>query len=232
MEIPPLCSIAWGTVADWAVAVGTLALAAVALFQDAIRERLYHPAFNVTCTGKPPDCVAIPITDLNGRFLADAIYLRVMVENTGKATAKGTEVYAKRLRLRRADGAWDVVNWFPPMNLKWANLGGSPYNHIVPGMSKHCDVGHIVDPARRFFVGEQAPDLGLNNQQTSLAFELIATPNNRTHIVGPGEYELDIQVAAENARPIARTLRISLRGTWDADETKMLRDGVGLSVER
>ena len=97
-------------------------------------------------------------------------------------------------------------------------------------MGKHCDVGHIADPARRDMLREDAPRLALTNQQTSLAFDLMAAPNHKGHIVGPGEYQLDILVAAENARPIKRTIAISLRGTWNPDETIMLRDGVGVTM--
>jgi hypothetical protein len=117
------------------------------------------------------------------------------------------------------------------MNLKWANLDGSIYCPlIVPEMGKHCDLGHIVDPARRALVSEEAPRLSLTAQQTSLAFDLMVAPNHKGHIVGPGEYRLDVLVAAENVRPIKRTITISVRGRWYSDEARMLRDSVGASV--
>ena len=67
-------------------------------------------------------------------------------------------------------------------------------------------------------------------QQTSLAFDLVALPHHKGHIVGPGEYELDVLVAAENARPSKRTINIRLSGTWYSDEAKMLHAGVGVTV--
>jgi hypothetical protein len=221
-------SVAWGTVADWFVVLGTLILAAVALFQDTIRGWFYRPKFRVSCKCEPPDCIAIPITS---QFVTDSIFLRILVENIGNATAQTAEVYAKELRLLRLDGNWEIVSSFPHMNLKWANLG-QMYTRIVPGMAKHCDVGHIIDPSKRQDFNENAPQLRLTSAITSLAFELIVRPNNMSHIVGPGDYELDIQVAAENVRPITRTLQISLKGTWDADEETMLRNGVGITVKR
>lgn len=220
----------WGTVADWLVAVGTLVLAAVAVFQETIRGWFYHPAFHVSIKTEPPDCVAVPFTAPDGTFVADSVYLRLWVENTGSATAKNAEVYAKELRRQRADGTWERVGAFPPMNLKWANVGTIYFPSIAPEMGKHCDVGHIADPARRHLLHEDAPRLALTDQQASLAFDLMAAPNHRGHIIGPGEYRLAILVAAENVRPIKRTIAISLRGGWDADETRMLRDGVGVTV--
>jgi hypothetical protein len=227
----------WFT-ADWATAVativlaiGTIVLAMVALFQDTVRGWFYRPRFRPSIETKPPDCIAVPLNNpLDGAFVANSVYLRLWVENVGNATAKNAEVYAKELRQQRADGTWERVGAFPPMNLKWANLGIIYFPAIAPKMGKHCDVGHIVDPARRHLAHEDAPRLALTDQQTSLAFALMVAPNHKGHIVGPGEYQLDILVAAENARPIRRTVAISLRGTWDADETRMLRDGVGVTI--
>ena len=215
----------WGTVADWLVGIGTLVLAAVAVFQETIRGWFYRPRFQVSLRTEPPDCVSVPFTTPEGTFVADSVYLRLWVENVGNATARNVEAYARELRRQRADSRWELVGAFPPMNLKWANVGAIYFPRIVPGMGKHCDVGHIVDPARRGLLREDAPRLGLTPQQTSLAFDLMAAPNNRGHIIGPGDYQLEALIAAENVRPIKRTIAISLRGTWDADETKMLRDG-------
>ncbi len=191
----------WGTVADWLIVLGTLVLAAVAVFQETIRGWFYRPRFRISIKTAPPDCVAVPFTTTDGTIVADSIYLRVWVENIGNATARNLEVYAKELSRKRADETWERASAFPPMNLKWANLGKI-----------------------------YAPRLGLTNQQPSLAFDLMVAPAHRGHIIGPGEYQLDILVAAENARPTARTIALSLRGIWDADETRMLRDGIGASI--
>jgi hypothetical protein len=220
----------WRAVADWCVAGGTLVLAAVAVCQDTIRAWFYHPQFRVSVKTEPPDCVAVPFTRPDGMFVANAIYLRVWIENLGNATAKNAEVYARELRRKSVDGTWPRVAEFPPMNLVWSGTRQMYFPIIASEMGKHCDIGHIVDPAQRAALREEAPRLGLTSQQTSLAFDLVAPPNHRGHIIGPGEYQLDILVAAENVRPIKRTIAISLRGLWDDDETKMLRDGVGIAV--
>ena len=64
-----------------------------------------------------------------------------------------------------------------------------------------------------------------------MAFDLMVAPNHRGHIVGPGEYELDVLVAAQNVRPLRKTVKLRLPGDWYADEQRMLRDGVGITVE-
>lgn len=222
--------IPWGTVADWLVAAGTLVVATVAVFQETIRGWFYRPAFQVSVRTEPPDCVAVSFTAQDGTRVANSVYLRLWVENVGNATAKNAEVYAKELRRQRADGTWELVGAFPPMNLRWANVGSIYFPSIASEMGKHCDLGHVVDPQQRHLLHEDNPSLALTNQQASLAFDLMVAPNHRGHIIGPGEYQLDILVAAENAHPIKRTVAISLRGTWDTDEARMLRDGIGIRV--
>ncbi len=76
---------------------------------------------------------------------ADSIYLRLYVENVGRAAARNAEVYAKDLQMLRADEGWESVRAFPPMNLRWANTPQIYFPSIGPGMGKHCDVAHIID---------------------------------------------------------------------------------------
>ena len=217
------------TIVEWLVALGTLILAVVAVFQQTIRGWFYRPRFHVSIKSEPPDCHAVPITR-NGTFVADSFYLRIWVKNVGNATAKNAEVYAEDLQRQRADRTWERVVEFPPMNLKWANIQKMYFPIIAPEMGKHCDIGHIVDPSQRHHLSEDSPRLNLSNEQVSLAFDLIIAPNHKGHIIGPGEYRLKILVAAENIRPIRKIIAISLRGLWDADEARMLRDGVGVSI--
>lgn len=219
--------------AEWLTAIGTLALAVLAAFQDTVRGWLYHPALDASIRTQPPDCVAVPITTLDGRKIADALYLRIWVENNGSTTARNVEVYASELLRKRADNTWEPVHEFPPMNLRWSNTQVIYFPNIVPEMGKHCDLGHITDPALRSDpnLREENPRLNLTPQETSLAFDLMAAPNFKGHIIGPGDYRLKILIAAENSRHrIARTVSLSLNGRWFADETRMLREGVGVSI--
>ena len=223
------------TTADWFIAigtlvlaVGTLALAVVAVFQDAIRARLRHPTLRASIVTSPPDCVAVPIR--RGNLEANSVYLRLLVENVGNTAAKNAEVYAKGLKRRCADGTWESVRAFPPMNLKWAHLGTIYFAAIGPSMSKHCDMAHVIDPSLRYFFGEDNEDLGLTEAQASMTFDLMVAPNHKGHIVGPGDYRLEIVLAAENAAPKIATIAVSFSGTWYEDEIGMLRDGIGASV--
>jgi hypothetical protein len=215
------------------LATGTLVLAAVAIFQDSVRAWFYHPTLEASIQTQPPDCNAVPLTTQDGtRILANSLFLRLWVKNSGNAPARNVEVYASELRLRRADNTWTRVTAFMPMNLKWSHVGGVLYRNIAPQMGKHCDLGHIVDPARRAApeIGEENPALKLSDQQTSLAFNVIVQPNDKGYIVGPGTYQLKVLIGAENARPVEKTIEIFMSGKWNVDETRMLRDEVGVKI--
>ena len=122
----------WKVLADWILAIATLIVAVVAVLQDQIRGLFYKPKFVVTAETKRPDCVLVPTTNMAGIPTGDRIYMRVRVTNNGNAAAKSAEVYAKELRKRRPDGSWEVVKDFPPMNLKWADIGVMYWATISP----------------------------------------------------------------------------------------------------
>ena len=217
---------------DWLVAIGTIILAFVAVFQQSIRNFIYKPILSVSIKTEPPDCVAVPYTKQDGSFIANTVYLRIWVENTGKATAKNVEVYAKSLKRQRADNTWEIVKGFPPMNLVWANYRSIYFPTISPGMGKHCDIGHITDPEKRHVLNEDSPKLKLTTQQASFAFDLMTLPNHRGHIIGPGDYLLEIMIASENSKPVSKEIKINITGLWSTEEEIMLRDGIGLQITK
>jgi hypothetical protein len=228
--------------AEWVTGIGTLLVVIVAVFQDWIRQWFWRPRLSALIVSGPPDCKSVPVrmqiqnglTDL----IVDSIYLRMRVANTGNSPALNAEVYADSLWRERADGSWERVTKFPPMNLTWSdisssNLGNAIYfPRISPGMTKHCDIAAIYDPASLAQVlvdGTARVDAIVG--ETKLQFCLISQPNHRGHIVGPGRYQLRVFLAAENAKPVLSTIVIKLTGQWMAREEEMLRDGVGISIE-
>jgi hypothetical protein len=86
-----------GNLAEWAVAIATILLAAVAVFQDWIRSWIFAPALRPSIVTAPPDCVWVPIIDPYGG-IANTVHARVLISNHGRATALNVEVYARELR--------------------------------------------------------------------------------------------------------------------------------------
>lgn len=219
--------------AAWAAAGATFAAVLVAVFHDQIRAWVWRPKLKVSIRTALPDCCAVPVHNSDtGEFMADAFYFRLFIENDGRATAKNVEVYAAQLTVQRADGAWEVVEQFPPMNLTWANLPEIiALPQLTPQTGRHCDLGHVVDPGPRSSLPRwEQPATGLGGV-SCFAFELMAKPNHRPHVVGPGIYRLKIEVSAENARAITSTVAIRLNPKWAKDEATMLREYVGITIE-
>lgn len=208
--------------------VATLLVAGVALGQDHIRAWAFRPKLRASVRTAPPDCVMVPLSNsLTGELLANALYIGIAVENCGNATAKNVEVFANELQRQRADGRWEVVETFPPMNLMWAHIEKAYFPQIAPGMRRRCSVARITDPTQREKI-ENAPTLEVG--RTALWFDLVTKPNHMGHIVSAGTYKLELFVAAENAKPIRHYLTIKVDGKWYADQRQMLSAGVGVTM--
>jgi hypothetical protein len=219
----------------WLTAFGTIALAIVAIFQDIIRAWIKRPILNIEIKVKPPDChktylfKPFPGTG-EGRvsdYYADCYYFRLRIINSGNCRAENVEVFASELTKKLADGTFERVNSFLPMNLLWAHIG-TPFFNISHGMEKHCDLAHIVDPRKRhLFNGEENPlsNIGL---KTFLSLDTIVKPNTMSHLIEPGIYRMKLIVGSSNTNPKERVFEINHTGEWIEDENRMLQDGIAV----
>ena len=216
-----------------ALAVCTFLLAGIALFQDQLREWLRRPHLTASIDMAPPDCHMITLGI--GPAAIDTFYMRIRVMNDGDVPARDVEVFAAESRIDQS-GHWKPLTTFLPMNLVWSHMwaqAGRPviyFPMISPHMFKHCDLANIIDPARRAGHIEENPALGLSPMQTSARFNVMVYPNHKGEIVGPGRYQLDLVVAASNARPTRFVAEINLTGNWYANESQMLASGVSATI--
>lgn len=225
--------------AQWAEAVGTflavVTALVIALFQDRLRERVWRPVLDVSVEAAPPDCLKIPMTGRGpaGELVAvaDCCYLRLRVSNRGNRQAESVEVFAGGLSRRQADDTFKEVGSFLPMNLLWADYHKVFFPAISPGMYRHCDLAHMIQPEKRAaFSGEDKQWPGVPPTKTILSLDTAVKPNTLSHLQPHGQYRMDIVVAAANAKPIKRTLEITLTGDWYDNESQMLSQGVGVRV--
>ena len=226
------------------IALGTVGAVVFALFQEEWRRRKYHPTLVVSAITKLPDCVKIPYVWERWERIGSGMqvvrtettsyYLRVLVKNSGNETARNVEVYAKELNREFKDGRLERVDDFPPMNLIWSNSSPGRADilpFLPPNSSRHCDVGHILDPKdRKLFQFEYRPDLKLRDDEVSLTFDLVQKPLHLGHIVRPGRYRLSIEVAAENFAAIIQQVEINFDGEWNADPQTMFADNLGIKA--
>ena len=122
--------------AAWAAAIATFLAVLLALFKEDIVYYLFwwhHPCLVVRTRRGAPDWAKTPLFGIYPEQLpsgeqvhrwgpvADAYYFRIWVENTGRERAEDVQVYAAKLWKRQADGTFQPVNTFLPMNLRWAH---------------------------------------------------------------------------------------------------------------
>jgi hypothetical protein len=221
----PTSATSWnGAAANWAVAIGTLVLALVAVFQQWLQELFVHPKLNLDVRLARPDAEKTLFN--NG---VDVYYFRLAVTNTGNMAAHDVQVYVSGIEREAADKSYKPVERFMPMALIWAHMGSPTKPHLLPNMPRSfCDLGHISDPARKAGTFEALPEVAPD--ATVLALDLEVKPNSKGYLLGPGTYRLSLKVAASNCPPRDYILEAVVRGQWFADEDKMLSDGIGLRI--
>ena len=97
---------------------------------------------------------------------------------------------------------------------------------ISPEMGKHCDLGHINHPSKRPLLGEDLP--GLRQTSTVLALDLEVSPNTLSHLIPPGEYRLEIKLAATNSKPVIKIIEMDIKGNWYDNENEMFSKGIDM----
>jgi len=221
-------------ITDWLVAIGTIAVAVLAIFQDRIRAWLQRPRLEVSINVAPPDCHKTTLAYTHeGQIVraADCYYFRLRVRNAGNQRAELVEVFAAELSKEQADGSYRRIDSFLPMNLVWSHIRKPFFDAISPGMEKLCDLGHIVDPSKRAQFGtEDNPNLDVPLNGTVFSFDLEVTPFTLSHLIPPGKYRLILLIGAANCRPVRKTLEITLTGKWFEDEARMLGEGIGIRI--
>jgi hypothetical protein len=222
-----------GTLAQWAGATATFFAVLVALFKDEFLRWRRKPKLRVSIKLASPDCQKTRLTYMVQKEVitsetADCYYFRLWVENEGKTRAERVQVFASKLLRKKADGCFQDVDSFLPMNLRWTHSNEIFTEGISPEMGRHCDLGRIVDPELRKNVGEDLPTLRAD--ETVLALILEVQPSTMSHLVAPGVYRLELRVAAANCLPASHTLELTITGKWFIDQDRMFSDGLGIKA--
>lgn len=232
------------TPAEWLVAIGTLALAVVAVYQEKIRAWLSRPNLELAVINRSPDChrtrialarsgMAVSGTTASGSggeviHEVYAYYLHVRVRNAGGRRAENVEVYARDLSREQADGTFVQVAGFMPMNLLWSHLDTAYMSAISPGMEKMCDLAHVIDPAGRHLLDKEALP-GAPEEEPILSWDLQVRPNSLTHLSRKGRYRIVLVVGSGNSKPKTYTVEVVLNA-WHQSEDEMLSQGIAIGL--
>ncbi len=226
--------IEWGSVAQWVGAFATLCAVIIALLKEEIVRMWRRPKLTVTYRHEPPDShktrwnYPVQIGLQVHYKQTECYFFRLWVSNQGKMRAEKVQVFADKLYKKTANGTFEQMKEFLPMNLVWSYTHEIFAEGISPLMGKHCDLGHITFPDVLGNFNEDLSDV--QSEKTIFALDLEQKPNTKTHLLSPGIYKLDLRIAGANVSPVLTRLEITMTGDWHDDQEKMFRDGVGIKI--
>jgi hypothetical protein len=160
----------------------------------------------------PPDSHHIMSTAGTQQF--PSYYCRLRVHNHGGGEARGVEVQMLALRKKDKNGQMVSDPVFLPLDLQWS-FGEVQRPKLLPGVFRYCDLVHVDSPAPKRLVFHNAGFPAMPNE---------IRPGEHPTIKDPGEYELDVAVAARNAATIHRTLAIRFTGVWHNADPSMAKE--------
>jgi len=165
----------------------------------------------------PPGKIRIRTFGGGGSFAG--YYCRLRIANTGTAIADGVEVQMLELRKRDDSNAMVIDPVFLPLDLRWS-FDQEQGPRLLPGVHRFCDLVHVDDP-------EAAGKLTLVFHSSMYpAFPNELRVGEWPTLKPPGDYELDIGVAAVNAKTVRHTISIQFSKTWYDDEAEMFTKGL------
>jgi hypothetical protein len=187
------------TWAAWFTAIGTLAVAIVAIWGDWIKARVAGPQ------------IALALKDTKGDLTlrndgTREIYYHVIVRNCRRwSPASSVRVLVVGLAKRRPDGSYFAEPLVAPLQLTWAF---PTFHELFPTIadSDTCDFGAIDERSGRF------------------RLSTYITPNNfRGHIGGGEAMRVTLTASAHNGRSEPLVVEVSWDGAWSADLDEMQR---------
>jgi hypothetical protein len=215
---------------SWTSVIVTFLAVIVALFNETIKNLIFCPELRVIINTAKPNCVKTKISWLenNNRVEFDCYYLRIWVENFGRARAKDVEVFLSKILIKNGEGKYVEVDSFSPMNLKWSYNNESCLDGISPGIGRHCDLAHVIDPKYR---SNLSPLNGLQNHpkdKTILELDLVFPLNTNDHLLFGVDYMLEIKISSSNAKIVCNKIKITHTGKWNIDKEKMFPECVSV----
>ncbi len=202
-----------GAIATFIGSIATIAAVIFAIFQDQYKKWLYKPSLYLLAESKAPDCVIImkDVSLPSGTISVESIQIRIRVKNIGNTPAEKTEVYLNNVS-EFIDNKYQSLINFQPMNLVWSNIGGIYCDNIPPDFSKYCDLGFLLKLEPYFF-----------------RISSIDPPNNGSHLLKPGNYRLEILVAASNAsHPVKYIMHLNFNQNF----SNIISDNISIQMDQ
>lgn len=206
-------------------------ISGVALFRNLIRDLIFRPKLSFKFSFYPPDSHRVRAFEQGvGWYLT--YYFAVKVWNKGRTKAENVKVKLVDLYKKIGD-SWKLVDEINPDQLLWRLTGLAYEPNINPETFEYCNLGYIVDPAKRPFIkGEDNPNERADSKETVFHIQLSAPSRNYPHLIRPGTYKLGIEASCSNGKKKRAEYELELKGGWFEDEERMLKDGIRINPIR
>jgi hypothetical protein len=223
--------------ARWAAVVATLLAVFVALFKEQLQSLFWRPKFKVDVGTRIPFCVKTGSivfgTAMDGSkkilWSGSIYYIRLWVQNVGNRRAESVEVFVTRIERLNRDHTLVPAEGFVPSNLRWANTDPEKpeiFYGMNPDMGRFCDLGAIADPACTTLREIR----GVAKGSTTFDLVLHSSLPGDAQRLPPGDYRITLKISAANAKPVQRSVKVSVSGNWTEDEGIMFTREVGIST--
>jgi hypothetical protein len=140
-------------------------------------------------------------------LVGKAFWFRFRVENRGLTTARDVEVIAQNLSVQKADGRYESVTNFGPLNLKWAYIHTATVETIPRGIERYCDLLHFRNPT-------------LEHSKIRGILEFVVHPNASPSVLLSGKYQIELVAVGSNCAPRRTLVTFGIPDKW-ADEASM-----------
>jgi hypothetical protein len=204
-----------GSFPDWATAVGTVgATVAAVVLGLGFKEWWFRPRLTLRLTRDEGTCLVVTSTT----SMSVAAYVRCLVGNTGRSTAKSVRV-----------SLISVETWHP-VRLRWERLKWELDGRDLAWSSSWASVQPLIAATAKDIAPRTERPLdflsihrdGGRQGQLPIRLEIPPpVPANAAHVLLPGAWRVRLELSADNAA--ARTVFVAFRfdGSWltAADQT-------------
>jgi hypothetical protein len=146
--------------------------------------------------------------------------------NDGNVEARDVQVYLADLKYKNAANKYIPVENFSPMRIVWSHYHTRTLDVLLPGMPWFCDFFHVSGPSKKALTFEHCSQAG--NSDPVLALGLEVQDAAVVRFLPKGDYHATLRLGASNHLPIDFKVKVSFKGLWLDDESRMFRESVGI----
>ena len=205
----PFAEINWGALE----AIGTLAVAVLAIWGDWIRSRIFKPNLSIDIDPTSPFCQEI----------GQRLWIRLRVRNDSETPAEDVEVWLDSLERKEEEEfqkrpliplplSWTHNNPYTTVELRSDTDGRIAGNLISPVANRHSINGH-----RERYCNFGAEHVEVGNP---IRFSLDTVPRPADWLGGlhPGTFRVTCTVTAKNSSPITGRFQFKIPENWPGGE--------------